>query len=269
LIPTPAIETEGTRRYRIACVGNCQVRSIELLLRRALPSATVESLDFSVSASRDADHRTAFVQRVADFDFILAQENGLTETRHDELRRNTRARILRICNLFFRGLHPDLCYVGRFGGRKGYLHYNSVAVLDAFARGLTPEQCLASVAGDAFARLGLDAAWEESLAALAARDARTDLPGASLVEAYTRKFQTFFVFNHPALPLVAEYVRRLLRLIGVAGADPGFLPHEDPLSFLMSPVHDSTAAARGLGFRTSQVIKDIAGDQERSRVHHR
>ena len=245
--------------YRFGLVGNCQVRTYELLMRATIPDCTVDVVDFSLPQSRDAAFRKAFLDKCASFDYVFTQENAYGHIQPQTMTEVARpGRVIKVCNFYFRGPTPDICYIGQFEKRHGFLHYNSVVVLGAYLRGLSPEACGKLFNAEFFDRLHLSHAWDDSLAELVARDRALDFPGADFLQQQVTEQYSFHTLNHPTISLLAKFIFPVLAELGIAHTPRDFTALEDPLGFIDIPIHDFVARHRKLKYQTSDLWKVLA-----------
>lgn len=251
------------RPLRLAFIGNCQVQSYEVLARRMLPRCEVITLDFSQPSSRDEEVRKAFAARLDGLDHILLHTNAFSYIGEDDLEPLYAERLCKIANFYFRGLHPDSCYVGDFAHRFDRpTAVNSLIVLDAFKRGLSEEEAVRAFSAENHERLGLFDAWRSSIAEMRRRDNQVDLAGAALMEAASRTYQTFWTMNHPTLAFLKAYLGRVFDLLGLRWQDFDTTEIPDPMLVHDTvPVADELAEHIGLRYRTTQRWKINSLDQ--------
>lgn len=237
--------------YRFGLVGNCQVRTYEVLLKATVPDCIVDVVDFSLPESRDETFRKAFLDKCAYFDYVFTQINSFSHIEPHLMAEAARPdRVVKLCNFYFRGPTPDICYVGLFEKRHGFLHYNSVVVLGAFLRGLSLAECGKLFNAAEFDRLHLDHAWKDSLAELVARDGAVDFPGAAYMQRQITEQYSFHTLNHPTISFLAKYISPICTALGIPHTPREFTEAEDPLNFVDIPVHDFVASQNGLKYRT-------------------
>jgi len=119
-----------------AVAANCQVQSIELLLQHMVTEAVVWSADFTDPVACTNEAQPAVQSRMRSADFILIQPGGRGLFDARTVKRLYPEKTLVIANLYFRGLHPDCCYVGSASDRfQNPTLYHSIAILDAFRQG--------------------------------------------------------------------------------------------------------------------------------------
>lgn len=251
--------TAGFRSQRrtivVGVVGNCQGESIAFLLQEILPD--IEVLCFDVAdpeAALKDPGLDAFVEALARTDGIFVQPNRAGPLSHVALKAAYPEKTFVIGNFYFRGLHPDLCYVGAVADRfQEPSLYHSLIVLDSFRRGLSEKKACRRFCDEGFAELGLWDAWETSLDELRRRDEALDFPIADLVETYCHERQGFLTINHPTLGLLTHYIGAVLREMGYALTLMNIGAIEDPLTrHDVPPVWDAVAEHNGLPYRTTQ-----------------
>jgi hypothetical protein len=241
---------------RLALIGNCQVQTLSAIVRQMLEDADIRIFDYSHSYARDETVRQSFSDQLRDCDFIFTQTALMSHTNEGELRARYGDRVVTIANFYFRGLFPDSCYVGDFSHRLDIPSaVNSVVVLDAYRRGLSEDQALNEFNVEVYERLGLLNAWESSMTEMWAREANgiVDVPGAALMEQACRTYPAFLTMNHPAAPMLTEYLAAVFQAVGVRHQHINIARMIDPLSeHDTTPVLDLVAEHYGLPYRTSQ-----------------
>ncbi|MFN3972213.1 MAG: WcbI family polysaccharide biosynthesis putative acetyltransferase [Gemmobacter sp.] len=165
--------------------------------------------------------------------------------------------VLRILNLFFSGLHPDLTYLGGMGGRiTGPMgDYHSRVVAMAVTCGLSPAATLDLLTADTYRALDYAAEFDRSLGELRNREAEVDIPFADRLVTLIRRERGFLTVNHPTAALFGAYAHAIahrLEALGMAQTtglppDPACLPN--PLATnVVFPIYPEIAAAHGLPY---------------------
>ena len=244
-------------RIKVALIGNCQVQSYRALLPFMVDrELDLVTFDASEPSSREEQIQLKFLEQLADRDIILAQRINFHHINDEKLRAAYPGRVLTIGNFYFRGLHPDHCYVGDFAhrlDRPSTVH--SVVILDAFRRGLSQDAAIQAFTPETFERLGLFAAWQSSIDEMATRERNgfIDVPCLALMEAACRRMPAFLTMNHPSNVLLADYLEIALKAAGIpchpvnAAALPDPLDHHDRF-----PILDLVAEHFNLPYRTAQ-----------------
>lgn len=242
----------------IALIGNCQVRTYAKILSDALPVCDLHVLDFSTTESREERVRQSFIASLRECNLVLVQPNGLSSTRPSDLKANLglcNSSVIVISNLFFRGLHPDMCYVGPFGKRIGWNDYHSLICLEGYKADILPAEAISHLSHGKISDSRILDAWDKSIEELTRRDQSVDFPAASLVDECCRAYQAFWTINHPTIWILQEYIYSLLASLEIAYVPTIYRAKDDPLSFIQYPVYDFWAEKMSLDYRTSQKLR--------------
>ena len=89
-------------------IAGCQGETIALLLQNMVAGAAVRSVDFLAPPPPEKD-LASFLQSA---DFILMQPGGKGPLDYKSIAQQFPGKTLTIAELYFRGLHPDSCYIG-------------------------------------------------------------------------------------------------------------------------------------------------------------
>jgi len=240
---------------RFVIIATCQTQSLALLARQMMPDSSVFAVDFTDPAAYTAEGLQLFEAESSKADFVLAQFGGFGPYAFDALRAAFPKRFHSLATIYFRGLHPDACYVGLPEDKlQDPSLYHSLVLLDAFKQG-KPESWAATQAFtyDNFERLGLFDAWEASLDKIRELDAKVDFPIARHIEAFCLERPGFFTFNHPSLPFLHDYLFSIFTWLGFTPKPANLAAIQDPLEqHDMLPIHDFVAERFHLPYRTTQ-----------------
>lgn len=131
---------------------------------------------------------------------------------------------VRLPNLFFRGLHPDLVILRSTAGHiqgphiLGPLsHYLSRSLVTAFLRGLSIKMAFAELLQSSM--LGHDeaeAVCEDSLFELKLREGRCDVVASDIVAENFRSEYLFHSINHPTHVMVMKFAERIFSFVGLS-----------------------------------------------------
>jgi acetyltransferase-like isoleucine patch superfamily enzyme len=247
------------RTRTIALIGNCQVALMGDLIASFAPQAQLRVLDFSTPEARDPETQARFADRLGEVDIVLMQHNVQGAVSTETVRAVHGDRTLVVANFYWRGYHPDFCYVGPRDDRVfGLTGFHSYPAVHAFLEGRTVQDALDDYSPEGFARLGLDAAWDQSIDEMRARDGHISIPITDTVLERVRRRSCFHTPNHPSVDLVWAHLRDVLNLAGIPApeAAPAIA---DPFSTLgCPPVHEFVARQHGIKFRPRKTWR-VAG----------
>ncbi|WP_417725760.1 WcbI family polysaccharide biosynthesis putative acetyltransferase [Salipiger sp.] len=210
----------------VAVIANCQSVGLGQALRLMIPGAAVRIV--RVHLTND-ETRPRVLENLGRSDLILTQDTRtFGELNAASLKQHFPDKTLVVPNVYYRGFHPDACYVGPLGDRviSPVGDYNSVVVLDSFLKGLTPAQCLERFSPEGFADLGLDRGHALSMEEMTRRDNRLDFAGKPIIERFLERKSVFmYTINHPRAAVLAAIAGAALDLAGVRhdSYDPDFV----------------------------------------------
>jgi hypothetical protein len=220
-----------------------------------LRQAEVTGTNYVKQLSYEKDQVRFAESRMEDADFILLQSDGTGPYGVEAVKKKYPDKVIRISNFSFRGLHPDMVYIGRPSDMlRDPSLYHSLAVLEAFCAGrsekwaqnhaLTPEN---------FEKLGLWRAWDQSIEEAQREDEQQDVRAANLVDEFCRLRCGFFAFNHPNLFLLHEYLLKIFAWASIKAEPADLAVLQDPLrQYDALPIYDFVAEKYGLPYRTTQ-----------------
>ncbi|NTU76552.1 MAG: hypothetical protein HGA90_01870 [Alphaproteobacteria bacterium] len=230
-------------------LGNCQVNTFEFLAENMVSGAAVASQDITRDGLRDL-----LEQGMAAADYVFVQRGFFSPEELAEVKRAFAGKVVTLANFYFRGLHPDVCYVGSTKARqKDPSFYHSLAVLDAYLRGRSEKEAVRALSYENFQRLGVLEAWDSSLDEMRRRDADVDFPAAALIDQYCHELPGFLTVNHPAAGLLYRYWTAVLKAIGLSFRPMNTDVFRDPLEgHDVFPLFDFVAEHYALPYRTTQ-----------------
>jgi hypothetical protein len=236
---------------KIAIVGNCQADPLANVFRMAVPGSLVNV--FVVQRERTAGELTAALRDIEDADVTFAQPIagtfGVLST--SSLVERSK-RVIQFPNVYYRGLHPDLTYVGgadrRVQGPLG--DYHSLVVLHALIAGMTPAECVAEY-DRLLSRLTNPALIAStSKVELAKRCSEINFPGDELADVLMGPSISMLTVNHPTTATMVWLAKACLRSAAVStGVDWAWLEVvvDNPLLRSVAwPIAPSAAELHGL-----------------------
>jgi hypothetical protein len=190
-------------RESIPIISNCQAYPLARTLARYCPTRDFREFGVHLLGSPpDAGKIAAFVEEHKKARIIisvnLAENFGpiasvnIKQTFPD-------ANIIRIQNLYFSGLHPDLTYIGGRGERAfGPLgDYHSKIAAAAWANGLSVDDAIEQFNYDCYAALGYLDEFAASFAEMRERALELDVEVSEELQKHVLSHDLFFTVNHP------------------------------------------------------------------------
>lgn len=194
----------------------------------------------------EAEKRRILFDEFQKFDFIITQPLGskFNEISTENLVQCYPQKVVKIHNLFFQGLQPDL-----FSLPFPVLGHSRIMIW-AFLNGKTVEECMRMFSWLWYERIGFFYAWEISMKELVERERNVDVPFVSELEILIRERMAFFTYNHPAAFVILEYLKKINRYIGI---DQSFLPSECYKDYLLAetiwPIYPEIGDFHKLSYR--------------------
>ena len=228
-----------TGMVNITVLANCQAPYIARAMELLNPTIRARNVVvFQASADKASQYRT--MMETSDFVFHFNVKPGFAvpELEAAKVKALVGERSRTITNLYFRGLHPDLCYVGPMNRRTigPFGDYHSRAVIAAYRLGLPPAAALKILNTPNFMEaLGYRAVFRDSISDLKTRDTELDIGFADQMETLLLgSALPMYTFNHPAPWLILAFARFILESVGLPVDD---VPNEIlPAWLLNGPV---------------------------------
>jgi hypothetical protein len=128
--------------------------------------------------------------------------------------------VVTISNIYFAGLHPDLCYIAGPGDQvvQGPLgDYHSRLALYAFLKNMSETAAASLFRNDVYEGLGYYHTYATSLTELVRRDAGVDVPVTVQLPGLLRRFLAFYSVNHPTSAVFVHYARQIVDYLARKG----------------------------------------------------
>ncbi len=208
----------------ILILGNCQAESAALAWGALRPQDNVAF--FEVHLLIGKLEAPANLRRFAELaDIIISQpisnDFPIEDVRTSSLKRY-KAQVVTIPSFYFRGLQPDIIYVGRLGTRvrSPMGDYNSRIVLQSFLNQEQPEVAAAKfTASTIYEQNGYFDVFDQSLDELARRDKGCNVSAADILQRYLVEQPCLYTINHPMNTLVKDLIISVFRLIEISYND--------------------------------------------------
>jgi GSCFA family protein/polysaccharide biosynthesis acetyltransferase WcbI-like protein len=221
---------------KLLVAGSCQAAPLASCLAVMLPSIRVELVPFPVDPETLA----------ADDDIIVRQRNrrsvwGLRADRDNEYL---------YPRIFFNAFHPDLVYIaGPVGSPMPPLgDFHSSLALYGFHRGLSVAETARLFSEPVFERLGFFRCWDAAKHTVLEEGRAIDFPLERLFARWERMGCFMHAANHPALTVIADLAREVLRGAGLPPAVPApeYYLVDPMLHMAVWPVYPEIGARLGL-----------------------
>jgi GSCFA family protein/polysaccharide biosynthesis acetyltransferase WcbI-like protein len=250
---------------KIFVTGSCQAASLANCLAVMLPSIRVELVPFPIDAETLA----------GDDDVIVRQRNR----RSDWGLRPHRDNEFLYPRIFFNAFHPDLVYIaGPAGSPTPPLgDFHSSLVLYGWDRGLSVAATARLFSEPVYERLGFFRCWDAAKHTVLEEGRAIDFPLDALFARWERLGCFMHASNHPALTVMADLAREVVRAAGLPLAVPApeYYLGDPMMHMAVWPVYPEIGARLGLpgayafkmaqpADRTTPAILDLEEFIERS-----
>ena len=221
---------------KILVAGSCQAVPLVSCLAVMLPSIRVELVPFRVDAETLA----------ADDDVIVRQRNR----RSDWGLRPHRDSEFLYPRIFFNAFHPDLVYIaGPVGSPTPPLgDFHSSLVLYGWHRGMNVAQTARLFSEPVFERLGFFRCWDAAKHTVLEEGRAIKFPLEGLFARWERLGCFMHASNHPALTVMADLAREVVRAAGLPLAVPApeYYLVDPMMHMAVWPVYPEIGARLGL-----------------------
>jgi hypothetical protein len=172
--------------------------------------------------------------------------------------------VIRISNIYFSGLHPDLTYLGGLGHRVlGPLSdYHSRLAIQGFQKGLSVENTMPLFCEETYKFLGYYDEYERSLNTLRERDRVVDVPVADILADRLKVSLCLFSVNHPTSALLSVYCDRIVHYLERKGLGcrsdmpaNAFVCSESLAQSAIFPIYPEIADHHGIPYFGSDAFK--------------
>jgi hypothetical protein len=205
-----------SKQGNVVILGNCQVAPLRSLFNNANEGLFAESLN--VNLVKNESDRKTYLQKIEAADIVLTQH--LSETFHELSTPSIKSiakMTLVIPNIFYRGWHPDMTYLGGNGKRiKGPTgdYHSLICILLSMRK--TPEVNQGMEFGLLFdCLMSIKNYSELSKKALSNKFDSTDLSFEKFEERVGFEVPFMWTFNHPHNRALWELIRQSMEILDV------------------------------------------------------
>jgi hypothetical protein len=174
--------------------------------------------------------------------------------------------VVKISNIYFSGLHPDLTYIGGLSQRivGPLVDYHSRIALFGFLNGLPLEDTEALYCHKTYQAVGYYDEFAASMKAIRDRDKDVDVPVSAMLEYLLPKAVCLFSVNHPSSALLSPYCNDIVRYLerrglGLHSGLPAdsFVCAESLAGNAIFPIYPEIAAHHGMASLGSYAFKAV------------
>jgi len=243
---------------KIIIIGNCQIQPLAdgLLLHPGVEE--VIPIPLHLKGREFYTKPIDLINNSADTYTVLAFNNALSDLDFTPSTQSRFSRVLTFTNIFFRGLHPDLIYLGGMGDRlkSPVGDYHSLICAMSFLKGLNIDQCKERFNQEIYEKLGFFSEWDISAKELLKRDELTDIKFAAEFLDMAKVEPVLFTANHP----MAKPFLKLLNKIAIRlELEPISFPEQYYNNYLSNntwwPVYPEVANKFDLQYKTPMTFK--------------
>ena len=243
---------------KIIIIGNCQIQPLASGIQ--LHSGVEEVIQVPLHLKGGEFYRKTIdlINNSTDTYTVLAFNNSLSDIDFTPSTQSRFSKVLTFTNIFFRGLHPDLIYLGGMGDRltSPVGDYHSLICALSFLKGLNTDQCREKFNQQVYERLGFFLEWDISAKMLLKRDENLDIQFAEDFIEMAREEPVLFTVNHPMpKPLLMLTNKILVKL----ELEPLKFPDQYYYNYLSNntwwPIYPEIASKHEIKYDTSMIFK--------------
>lgn len=174
---------------------------------------------------------------------------------------------IKMTNIYFLGLHPDISYYGAFNMRvpSPMGDYHSKIALTCFLKGYSADECLKRFSASSYERMGYFSIYQSSMRELENRDESNGIKFAQDFGFITRNQLSLLAVNHPTSIVFAEFAGKILTTLTgkTSRVDPNMFINQLSGSAIW-PVYPEIAEANHLPYRTEMLFYGHSAGEGRS-----
>lgn len=195
-------------------ISNCQCQPIKHLMSLYSDSIVFDGFGVHLLPHENADQINSLVSDIDKYDVVLAVplSDHYGAISSENITNHVKsAKLARIANMYFSGLHPDLTYIGglaeRVDGPLG--DYHSKIALLAYLRGYSLGETLKLYTEKVYEAIGYFEAATKSIENLKDREQKIDIQFSDILQNNYRESPTFFSVNHPTSLMFDLYCQKI------------------------------------------------------------
>ena len=243
---------------KIIIIGNCQIQPLAHGLELSSGVEEVIQIPLHLEGTELFKKPVDLINNSHDTYTVLTFNNSLQKIEFSDSALSRFSKVLTFTNIYFRGLHPDLIYLGGMGNRltSAVGDYHSIICAMSFLKGLDPEQCKEKYNVEVYERLGFFSEWERSAEELLKRDSDLDIKFADDFLRMAKTEPVLFTFNHPVAKPFIQLTNKILTELDLA---PLIFTEQFFYNYLSNntwwPVYPEIADKFDIKYKTSMTFK--------------
>ncbi|GJD62814.1 hypothetical protein MPEAHAMD_2973 [Methylobacterium frigidaeris] len=195
-------------------ISNCQIQPIKHMMSMYSDDIVFDGFGVHLLPHDNKDHINNLVSNIDKYDVVLTvplsdQYEEISSEKIGNYVKSTK--LVRIANMYFSGLHPDLTYIGglskRVDGPLG--DYHSKLALLAYLRGYNVAEAFRLYTEKVYKIIGYFDVAEKSIEELKLREQNIDVQFSDILQENYREHPTFFSVNHPTSFMFDLYCQRI------------------------------------------------------------
>ena len=161
------------------------------------------------------ERREAAFANLRKYDVILSQPIKSFGVLNTDSLQTLNKPVITYPNIYFRGFHPDICFLGPGGKRirTPLANNNSLIVLLAYLSGASEAECRDRFTPETYEAYGYGTVWDESREILRRREAALDIHVAQFFD-HPENAPNLYVMNHPSMEILSHVGSEALRFMG-------------------------------------------------------
>ena len=243
---------------KIIIIGNCQIQPLAHGLELHPGVEEVIQIPLHLKGREFYTKPIDLINNSADTYTVLAFNNSLSDIDFTLSTQSRFSKVLTFTNIFFRGLHPDLIYLGGMGDRllSPLGDYHSLICAVSFLKGLNIDQCRERFNQETYEKLGFFSEWDISANELLKRDELSDIKFAAEFLNMAKVEPVLFTVNHP---MAKPFLMLLNKIVMRLELEPISFPEQYFYNYLSNnswwPVYPEVANKFDLQYKTSMTFK--------------
>ncbi|MGE6743772.1 WcbI family polysaccharide biosynthesis putative acetyltransferase [Allorhizobium pseudoryzae] len=203
-------------------LSNCQTFGLAHSLTLQYPEAAIDAVDIWAYKSNVQVHDAKlneYHRIIVHPEFLDIPESALAG-RHG---------LVIVPSVFFAAYHPDCCYAASSSGgiNSPIGAYNSMICLAAYRKGLSLDQTLSMYNAKIYEVAGFFDVWQEDRTTILKKFTDYGLDLSSAFNTWGRYRPFMYSVNHPAIAVVFDIARQILKRMNIEPLDAGFYPHDN------------------------------------------